>query len=180
MRKSALRILLPLLVAALLAPLFPAPAMAGTPEFVNLYDACDYLRVCMDQRMTEMELFLTADSCPRWTDEQLKEALEDTLSYCSHHLVRVTRYADRSADVKISAIYCDAVRMADAYFSGDASGLAAEEAECLAMAVEIAAQLKAQYGGGLELELAIYDTWPIKPLPWVPTPFPASQPCAAP
>ena len=69
-----------------------------------------------------MELFLTADSCPRWTDEQLKEALEDTLSYCSHHLVRVTRYADRSADVKISAIYCDAVRMADAYFSGDASG----------------------------------------------------------
>ena len=158
MRKSALRILLPLLVAALLAPLFPAPAMAGTPEFVNLYDACDYLRVCMDQRMTEMELFLTADSCPRWTDEQLKEALEDTLSYCSHHLVRVTRYADRSADVKISAIYCDAVRMADAYFSGDASGLAAEEAECLAMAVEIAARLKAQYGGGLELELAIYDT----------------------
>ena len=49
MRKSALRILLPLLVAALLAPLFPTPAMAGTPEFVNLYDACDYLRACMDQ-----------------------------------------------------------------------------------------------------------------------------------
>ena len=157
MRRFTLRFLPLLMLAVLLAPLFPRSAAAETPEFSNLWDACDYLRECMDQRMTEMSMYLNEDACPRWEDDELREALADTLSYCNRLSVRMIRHPNRSADVSISAVYCDAVRMADAYYSGDTSNLSEEEAECLSRAVDIAAQLKARYGNGLALEKGIYD-----------------------
>ena len=158
MRRFALRTIALLLLTSLLAMFFPAGVLAEVPVFNNLYLACDYLRACMDQRMTDMRLFLDENACPRWEEDELREVLLDTLSYCDAYSLKLNRYADRSADVSISVSYCDAVRMADAYFSGDTSNLSAEETECLAIAVEIAAQLKAQYGSGLALEKAIYDT----------------------
>ena len=157
MRRASLRTLALLLTLTLLAQLFPLSALADAPSFSNLYDACDYLRTCMDARETEIALFLDENACARWETDEVREALEDTMAMAGLIGVRVDRHEDRSADVRISIEYCDAVRMVDAYRSGDLSGLSAEEQQCLAMAVEAATQLRAMYGDALSLEKAIYD-----------------------
>ena len=157
MRRTAWRALVLLLTLTLLAPLFCAGAPAEAPSFNNIYDACDYLRACMDARETEIALFLDEDACARWETDEVREALEDTMAMAGLIGVRVDRHEDRSADVRISIEYCDAVRMVDAYRSGDLSGLSTEEQQCLAMAVEAATQLRATYSDALSLEKAIYD-----------------------
>ena len=157
MRRASLRTLALLLTLTLLAQLFPLSALADAPSFSNLYDACDYLRTCMDARETEIALFLDENACARWETDEVREALEDTMAMAGLIGVRVDRHEDRSADVRISIEYCDAVRMVDSYRSGDLSGLSAEEQQCLAMAVEAATQLRAMYGDALSLEKAIYD-----------------------
>ena len=48
MRRASLRTLALLLTLTLLAQLFPLAALADAPSFSNLYDACDYLRTCME------------------------------------------------------------------------------------------------------------------------------------
>ena len=157
MRRTAWRALALLLTLTLLAPLFCAGAPAEAPSFNNLYDACDYLRACMDARETEIALFLDENACARWETDEVREALEDTMAMAGLIAVQVDRHEDRSADVRISIEYCDAVRMVDAYRSGDLSGLSTEEQQCLAMAVEAATQLRATYSDALSLEKAIYD-----------------------
>ena len=154
MRRSSLRALALLLAFALLTQL---PALADAPSFSNLYDACDYLRTCMDARETEIELFLDENACARWETDEVREALEDTMAMAGRIGVQVDRHADRSADARISIEYCDAVRMVDAWRSGDLSGLSAEERQCLAMATEAATQLRAMYSDALSLERAVYD-----------------------
>ena len=157
MRRLSLRTLALLLSLALLAQLFPFSALADAPSFSNIYDACDYLRTCMDARATEIGLFLDENACARWETDEVREALADTMSMAGSISVRIDRHDDRSADVRISLEYCDAVRMVDAYRSGDTSGLSAEEQQCLSMAVETATQLRAMYGDALALEKAIFD-----------------------
>lgn len=157
MRRASLRTLALLLTLTLLAQLFPLAALADAPSFSNLYDACDYLRTCMDARMTQIELFLDENACARWETDEVCEALADTMSMAGRISVQVDRHEDRSADARIVVEYCDAVRMVDAYRSGDLSGLSAEEQQCLAMAVEAATQLRAMYSDALALEKAVYD-----------------------
>ena len=157
MRRASLRTFALLLTLTLLAQLFPLSALADAPSFSNLYDACDYLRTCMDARMTQIELFLDENACARWETGEVREALADTMSMAGRISVQVDRHEDRSADARIVVEYCDAVRMVDAYRSGDLSGLSAEEQQCLAMAVEAATQLRATYSDALSLEKAIYD-----------------------
>ena len=115
MRRASLRTLALLLTLTLLAQLFPLSALADAPSFSNLYDACDYLRTCMDARETEIALFLDENACARWETDEVREALEDTMAMAGLIGVRVDRHEDRSADVRISIEYCDAVRMVDAY-----------------------------------------------------------------
>ena len=79
MRHSSLRTLALLLTLTLLAQLFPLSALADAPSFSNLYDACDYLRTCMDARMTQIELFLDENACARWETGEVREALADTI-----------------------------------------------------------------------------------------------------
>ena len=73
MRHSSLRTLA--LLLTLLAQLFPLSALADAPSFSNLYDACDYLRTCMDARETEIALFLDENACARWETDEVREAL---------------------------------------------------------------------------------------------------------
>lgn len=133
------------------------PVGAEKVSFSNLWTACDYLRTCMERRETEAALFLTAEACPRWESTQLRSMLIDVLGYCSDYTLTVKRYDDRSADVQVTMVYRDSVRMADAYFSGNTSGLSVAEKSCMQYAAQVVSQLKKQYGGGLALEVAIYD-----------------------
>ena len=110
MRRASLRTLALLLTLTLLAQLFPLAALADAPSFSNIYDACDYLRTCMDARETEIGLFLDENACARWETDEVREALADTMSMAGSISVRIDRHDDRSADVRISLEYCDAVR----------------------------------------------------------------------
>ena len=91
MRRFALRTIALLLLTSLLAMFFPAGVLAEVPVFNNLYLACDYLRACMDQRMTDMRLFLDENACPRWEEDELREVLLDTLSYCDAYSLKLNR-----------------------------------------------------------------------------------------
>lgn len=129
--------------------------------FAEAYDdltlACRYVRENIYScRNGEVTFSLTPHAVNNRDRQQIYDILTDVLEGCSDYRIS---FDDQNGnlDVKITYTLRPALKIIEAYKTGDRSPLTEDEKQCMDIALEAVKRCQAQSNNDLELELALYD-----------------------
>ncbi len=132
--------------AALAAPLYQRSTDA--PSFTSVEEMQDYLLQCVDQRMQTVTFYMDPSLDKISAGEFCRLA---SLFFCS------SNYSASTGRYELQITYYPGTRIADAYASGDLSGLTAEERQTLEKAQQVVQQAVSESKTNLILELKLHD-----------------------